>query len=194
MGIANQRGKRMSLSPLADPFIAALFTHHRELAPPALLKRLLPVPIQGTEESVSPDFEAMKAKHRDANKVVFLPVKPVVDQAKAIVNRCGLAEPTVALILHEVCTFYEVSKLAVLSGRRTLKCIRPRQVAMYLSRELTTQTLPQVGRFLGGKDHTTVLHGCRAVDSRIKLDERLADEIDIIKLRILNQLPAEEAA
>ena len=66
----------------------------------------------------------------------------------------------------------------------------PRQVAMWLCRELTTNSLPRLGRFFGYRDHTTILHGCRAVDMRRAHDPELDVVIQKIteKLRRLDRL------
>ncbi len=59
--------------------------------------------------------------------------------------------------------------------------VMPRQIAMYLSREMTNNSLPKIGKEFGGKDHTTVIHACDKIAEIIKLDSDLRKEISDIK-------------
>ena len=77
---------------------------------------------------------------------------------------------TVTEIQEETCEAFGVSMDALLSPSRAAPVAWPRQVAMYLSRELTDQTLPAIGKAFGGRNHTTVLHACRRAAERIAED------------------------
>jgi chromosomal replication initiator protein len=59
--------------------------------------------------------------------------------------------------------------------------VRPRQIAMFLAKVLTSRSLPEIGRRFGGRDHTTVLHSVRKVEQMIKDDIDLAQEIELLK-------------
>jgi chromosomal replication initiator protein len=76
---------------------------------------------------------------------------------------------------------YNVSRADLLSSRRTANVVRPRQVAMYLAKILTLRSLPEIGRRFGGRDHTTVLHAVRKIETLAGNDSALADEIDTLK-------------
>lgn len=76
-----------------------------------------------------------------------------------------------------VCQFYKVSAREIISERRNMEIIWPRQVAYYLCRELTPASYPRIGQFFGGRDHTTVIHGVRKVEKKIGEKPYLADEI-----------------
>ncbi|MEN0040738.1 MAG: chromosomal replication initiator protein DnaA [Pseudomonadota bacterium] len=76
---------------------------------------------------------------------------------------------------------YNVSKNDLLSNRRTRVIVRPRQIAMYLSKMLTPRSLPEIGRRFGGRDHTTVLHAVRKIEGLLKEDQQLAHEIELLK-------------
>jgi chromosomal replication initiator protein len=80
-----------------------------------------------------------------------------------------------------VANHYNVSKADILSSRRTASVVRPRQVAMYLSKALTLRSLPEIGRRFGGRDHTTVLHAVRKIETLTGDDTALAGEIDLLK-------------
>ena len=77
---------------------------------------------------------------------------------------------TVREIQQETCDAFGVSLEQLLSSNRTAPIAWPRQVAMYLARELTDQTLPAIGRAFGGRNHTTVMHACRRTAERIAAD------------------------
>ncbi|MEL6502867.1 MAG: chromosomal replication initiator protein DnaA [Pseudomonadota bacterium] len=82
---------------------------------------------------------------------------------------------------------YNVSKNDLLSNRRTRVIVRPRQIAMYLSKILTPRSLPEIGRRFGGRDHTTVLHAVRKIEGLLKEDTKLAHEIELLK-RLIHEL------
>lgn len=116
--------------------------------------------------------------------VVFLPVKPVVDQFRAVIVGCGLVEPRMTLIMQEVCKYYGAEPREIVSPRRTAALCLQRQILMYLCRELTSQSMPQIGRFLADRDHTTILHGCRKIANLVQQEGRVADDVAVLKLRI----------
>ncbi|MEO0329160.1 MAG: chromosomal replication initiator protein DnaA [Pseudomonadota bacterium] len=80
---------------------------------------------------------------------------------------------------------FNVSKNDLLSNRRTRAIVRPRQIAMYLSKVMTPRSLPEIGRRFGGRDHTTVLHAVRKIESLTTDDQKLAHEIELLKRLIL---------
>ncbi len=84
-----------------------------------------------------------------------------------------------------VASHYNVSRADILSARRTANVVRPRQIAMYLSKVMTLRSLPEIGRRFGGRDHTTVLHAVRKIEDLVSKDHGLAEVIELLK-RILN--------
>jgi chromosomal replication initiator protein len=76
---------------------------------------------------------------------------------------------------------FGVSRADILSQRRTADVVRPRQVAMYLAKTLTLRSFPEIGRRMGGRDHTTVLHGVRKIEQLAAQSPTLADEIAAIR-------------
>jgi chromosomal replication initiator protein len=84
------------------------------------------------------------------------------------------------LVQKTVSDYYKIKVADMFSQKRTRAIARPRQVAMWLARELTTHSLPEIGDAFGGRDHTTVLHACRTiVDLRTK-DGRLNNDLHIL--------------
>ncbi|GGK52084.1 chromosomal replication initiator protein DnaA [Salinarimonas ramus] len=80
-----------------------------------------------------------------------------------------------------VASRYNVSRSDILSERRTAAVVRPRQIAMYLSKTLTLRSLPEIGRRFGGRDHTTVLHAVRKIEKAIGEDTTLGEEVELLK-------------
>ena len=82
---------------------------------------------------------------------------------------------TIENIQKTVAEYYKIRSSDLLSNRRSRSITRPRQLAMALSKELTNHSLPEIGEAFGGRDHTTVLHGCRKIaelrDSDVKINE-----------------------
>ena len=83
-----------------------------------------------------------------------------------------------------VATHFSVSRADILSSRRTANVVKPRQIAMYLSKVLTLRSLPEIGRRFGGRDHTTVLHAVRKIEGLSATDNTLSEELELLK-RIL---------
>ena len=67
------------------------------------------------------------------------------------------------------------------SARRARSVARPRQVAMYLAKQLTARSLPEIGRKFGGRDHTTVMHAVKKVDELKGLDTGFAEDIELLR-------------
>jgi chromosomal replication initiator protein len=86
-------------------------------------------------------------------------------------------ERSVREIQEETCAAFGVSLEQLLSTSRAAPVAWPRQVAMYLARELTDQTLPAIGRAFGGRNHTTVLHACRRTAERMATDRDAYDAV-----------------
>jgi chromosomal replication initiator protein len=84
-------------------------------------------------------------------------------------------------ILRIVSRHYKVPRNELLSSRRSRDVVRPRQIAMYLAKALTSRSLPEIGRRFGGRDHTTVLHSVRKVEQMMKDDADLTQEIELLK-------------
>ena len=81
-----------------------------------------------------------------------------------------------------VADYFKIRVADLLSKRRSRSIARPRQVAMALAKELTNHSLPEIGDAFGGRDHTTVLHGCRRIEELRKSDERIdTDYLNLLR-------------
>jgi len=88
---------------------------------------------------------------------------------------------TPATIQKAVADYYKVRLADLKSERRTRAVTRPRHVAIYLTRNLTELSLPEIGQAFGGRNHTTVLHACSRIESLVKTDENLAQEVKVLR-------------
>jgi chromosomal replication initiator protein len=86
-----------------------------------------------------------------------------------------------------VARHYNVSKTELLSNRRTRTIVKPRQVAMYLSKVMKPRSLPEIGRRFGGRDHTTVLHAVRKIEGLSGSDTTMAQELELLRRLISDQ-------
>jgi chromosomal replication initiator protein len=84
-------------------------------------------------------------------------------------------------IQRKTAEFYKLDLRDLHSKERSRRVARPRQVAMYLSRELTMRSLPEIGRRFGDRDHTTVLHACRRIAELCSTDAALKQEVEFLK-------------
>jgi chromosomal replication initiator protein len=88
---------------------------------------------------------------------------------------------TIEDIQKRVAEHYNIRISEMHSARRARAVARPRQVAMYLAKQLTSRSLPEIGRKFGGRDHTTVMHAVRRIDELRQTDSNLAEDIDLLK-------------
>jgi chromosomal replication initiator protein len=93
-------------------------------------------------------------------------------------RRPGRGRRTIAEVQSATCEHFGLSSEELLSSARTPRIAWPRQVAMYLSRELTGASLPAIGREFGGRDHTTVLHACRRTSARMDSDQAAREAVE----------------
>ena len=91
---------------------------------------------------------------------------------------------TIEEIQRKVAEHYNV-RLSDLIGPKRLRAIaRPRQVAMYLSKQMTHRSLPEIGKRFGGRDHTTIMHGVRKIEELMATDSQLADDLQLLKRQL----------
>jgi len=103
------------------------------------------------------------------------------DLVKSISRKTGSAE-----IIDAVCKYYSISREDIVSKKRKKELMLPRQIAIYLMRELTSKSLPQIGAIMGGKDHSTILHSENKIKDLLKTDIELKNTIAEIRQNILS--------
>ena len=93
---------------------------------------------------------------------------------------------TVEEIQRRVAEYYNIKMSDLMSANRQKTIARPRQIAMFFCKSLTTKSLPEIGRKFGGRDHTTVLHAVRRVEELCKGDTTLVNDIDVLRRSLQN--------
>ena len=88
---------------------------------------------------------------------------------------------TIEEIQRKVAEHYNIRLSDMIGPKRVRTIARPRQVAMFLSKELTSRSLPEIGRRFGGRDHTTIIHGVRKVEELRESDPQFAEDVDLLR-------------
>ena len=88
---------------------------------------------------------------------------------------------TIDEIIRKVADHYNLRMSDLLSARRARQVARPRQVAMYLAKTLTSRSLPDIGRRFGGRDHTTVIHAVRKIEELRATDGQIAEDVELLR-------------
>ncbi|MDQ0284916.1 chromosomal replication initiator protein [Desulfofundulus luciae] len=110
------------------------------------------------------------------------------DILKDILPRKSPKQITAQLIQEKVAAYYGLKPDDFKSKRRSRNVAFPRQIAMYLTRELTDLSLPQIGDAFGGRDHTTVLHACEKISAQMATDTLLEEAIKEIRQKIKEEV------
>ncbi len=113
---------------------------------------------------------------------------PNISETKVILkDLLNLSENKVTIdtIQSIVCKFFKISKNEMLSSRRSRYLVRPRQVAIYLTKMLTSKSLPEIGREFSNRDHTTIIHSVKTIEKLRREDIQLSTNIDNLKNKIL---------
>ncbi|MDC6469966.1 chromosomal replication initiator protein DnaA [Candidatus Pelagibacter sp. Uisw_099_02] len=116
------------------------------------------------------------------NKVPNLSEVKVV--LKDLLN-IGENKVTIDLIQSTVCKFFKISKNEMLSSRRSRYLVRPRQTAIYLTKILTSKSLPEIGREFSNRDHTTIIHSVKTIERLKEKDTEMNNNINNLKNQIL---------
>jgi len=117
--------------------------------------------------------------------------KPTPIPLEVILPKRQYDGPTrIAEIVSVVCQKYQISRNELVSTRRYKRLCQPRHLTYYLCRELTTTSFPMIGRLLGGRDHTTILHGCNKIDARMASNEELRKEVSELLEYFNAEIPA----
>ncbi len=88
---------------------------------------------------------------------------------------------TIEEIQRKVAEHYNIRLSDMIGPKRLRTIARPRQIAMYLSKQLTPRSLPEIGRRFGGRDHTTIMHGVRKIEELMTMDSQLSDDIQLLR-------------
>lgn len=103
---------------------------------------------------------------------------------KDLISPNSAREITPQLIINVVSEHFGINSLDIIGQKRSKELVFPRQIVMYLCGEMTTESLQNIGKALGGRDHTTIIHGTKKISTEIKNDENLKNTIEILKKKI----------
>ncbi len=113
---------------------------------------------------------------------------PNLSEVKVVLKdllNLGENKVTIDLIQTIVCKFFKISKNEMLSSRRSRYLVRPRQTAIYLTKILTSKSLPEIGREFSNRDHTTIIHSVKTIEKLKDQDPNMVENINKLKNQIL---------
>jgi len=141
-------------------------------------------------------FGVPKIAPAAADKVVFVsppaPEHPKTDPWFSIVAEIGEPSgrpPTIIEIQRAVCRYFDIRRIDFLSGRRPKELSGPRQIAYFIAKDLTGNSLPMIGRQMGDRDHTTILHGFRKIARLLPISAALAFDVAMIARSLIGDRP-----
>ena len=173
---------------MIDRMTWALAAAHPQMRPAWLQSRMLPMISPVTRPAiVAPKSASPKPFVRVATSAIPAPRKCESDDTPAAVY-----QPTIRAIVLETARAFDIEVIHLLSERRTWKVVIPRQAAMYIASKMTTRSLVQIGKKMGGRDHTTVIHAVARTEQRMAKDAMLGAKIEHI-MRLLSEACGEES-
>jgi chromosomal replication initiator protein len=102
----------------------------------------------------------------------------------ADILRASDRKVTIEEIQRKVAEHFNIRLSDMVGPKRLRTVARPRQMAMYLAKQLTTRSLPEIGRRFGGRDHTTIMHGVRKIEELMAIDSQLADDVQMLRRQL----------
>ncbi len=144
-------------------------------------------------ERVSSNIRELRAVFRTVvakSSVLGLPLSLLLVE-ETLRSTTGPQKPqeiTIQMVQDEVCALYGIRKDELVGRRRERRIVVPRQVAMYLARDLAGKTLVEIGDAFGKKDHTTVLHSCSKIEEELKTDSTLKENVERLRIRLREKL------
>lgn len=115
---------------------------------------------------------------------------PTVDSVKAVLSSVGGTQKRGAVtpkkILTTVSDYFDIDEESLKGSSRKKELVVPRQITMYLMREETHASFPNIGAELGGRDHTTAMHACTKINKLLDEDEKMENDVSMIKQRLYN--------
>jgi chromosomal replication initiator protein len=156
---------------------AAEFARHKSgvVLADDVLERIAAIP-EATPRDIIGVFTKLATYADLTKKLVTLDVAE-----EAIGSRVNVGKTSIEDIQRKTAEYYKLEVKDFHSPQRARRVARPRQVAMYLARQLTSRSLPEIGRRFGGRDHTTVLHACRRIEELCAGDPVFRQEVDFLK-------------
>jgi chromosomal replication initiator protein len=161
-----------ALSPESRRIVLQEYVHRRGLKVPADVVAWLAEHLTGSVRSLEGAVARLADLTRIHGQVPSMEMLAEHFGTEAAANR-----PTVESIAQRVGRYFQVEPRQLQARSRTRGTLLPRQVGMYLARQLTELSLQQIGAYFGGRDHSTVLHACRKVEEALAHDVRLSGAV-----------------
>ena len=105
----------------------------------------------------------------------------MTQECLADILRASDRKVSVEEIQRKVAEHYNIRLSDLVGPKRVRTLARPRQIAMYLAKQMTSRSLPEIGRRFGGRDHTTIMHGVRKIEELRGEDRSLSEDIDLLR-------------
>lgn len=107
-----------------------------------------------------------------------------IDEVRTIIKNSSRPRKTLAItdVVEKVARYYDIDQASIYEKTRRKEVVKPRQIIMYILREDFQVSYPAIGKKLGGRDHTTVIHSCEKIKTEIKRDGELEEEITQVRL------------
>ena len=140
--------------------------------------RLLAAESQASIRDVIGALNRIQAFSRIYNKSPNVTESKIILKDIISVNARNLS---IENIQKTVASYFTISLNEMLSPRRSRSLVRPRQIAMYLAKKLTTQSLPDIGRQFNNRDHTTVIHAVKTIENLIINDQSFKKSVEDLK-------------
>jgi len=154
-----------------------------ELALPDEITSFIASKIQKNVRELEGSLNKISAYYKTNNTI------PDLAKTKELLKSLIIRPPkrvSASKIMEIVAEFYEIPLVDIIDGGRKKELVKPRQISMYLLREELHESYPSIGKKLGGRDHTTVIHACDKIERVRQADENLGMELNLIKERLYN--------
>lgn len=112
------------------------------------------------------------------------PTKDLVSEILGVIMERTRSQISPDTIVREACRYFKIAKEDLLGSRRNKEIVVPRQIVMYLLRIELAMSFPEIGKEMGGKDHTTIMHGSGKIEAEINQNPRLKEDIALIREKI----------
>jgi chromosomal replication initiator protein len=108
----------------------------------------------------------------------------MIDEVRAIIKNSSRPRKTLAItdVVEKVARYYDIDQASIYEKTRRKEVVKPRQIIMYILREDFQVSYPAIGKKLGGRDHTTVIHSCEKIKEELRSDSELEEEITQVRL------------
>jgi len=170
----------IEIEPIANISLAGLIARRKEIR-----ARLMPEPpprfllARRPQQHLAVLATSAQAEARHPHRTLLLAAAPAQNNVSGPPQ--SPKPVTIQRIVVAVANFYKFSPADLLAPNRKREIVRIRQIAIYLAKTITNRSLPDIGRRIGGKDHTTVLHAIRKIEALLAREPWLAAEIDEIR-------------